>query len=255
MPLDRLKGKVAIITGAGQGIGRGIALAFAKEGATVVLAGRTYDKVRAVEDELAALGLSAHAIACDVARQDDVEAMVAQAADKFGRIDVLVNNAGAAFEPFLPLDATPNEFFQMGVDINLYGTLWCMQAALPHLKESRGFIINVASAAGTNGAAYLGTYAATKEGVRALTRTAAKEWGPFGINVNVICPFARTAAWQGFEDSQPEMCEKIVAEIPMGYVGDPETDIGPVALFLATEGSRYVTGHTIMVDGGQTVLR
>ncbi len=253
--MDRMQGKVALVTGAAQGIGRGIATAYAKAGASVVLAGRTAEKVEALENELKALSLSAAAVGCDVSRQEDVKAAIQFAVDTFGGLDVLVNNAGACYNDHQPFEATTTEFFQQGVDTNLLGTFWAMQEALPHLKKTRGFIINVASAAGTNGAAYLAAYAATKEGVRALTRTAAKEWGHFGINVNVICPYAKTPAWEAFEQQRPEEYAQTLREIPLGYLGDCEKDIGPVAVFLATDDSRYITDHTIMVDGGWEVLR
>ena len=251
----RMQNKVAIVTGAGQGVGEGIATAFAKAGASVVLAGRTLSKVQHVADALTAQSLAAVAVECDVACRDDVDNLVKFTAEKFGGIDVLVNNAGTAYDTRLPIEGTTTEFFQQGVDINLLGTLWCMQAALPYLKVRRGNVINLASEAGLEGVAYLATYAATKEGVRALTRTAAKEWGPFGINVNVICPFASSPAWQSIEKEYPEKFQKVLSEIPLGYIGDCEKDIGPVAVFLATEDSRYITGHTIMVDGGHEVLR
>ncbi|MER1967110.1 SDR family NAD(P)-dependent oxidoreductase [Castellaniella sp. GW247-6E4] len=252
--MGRMNGKVAIVTGAGQGVGRGIAHAFAKQGASLVLVDIVPERVHAVQKELQDLSLSAIALTCDVADQAAVGETVKTAIERFGRLDVVVNNAAAGYEKFLISDMT-NEYLKETIDTNLFGTFWFMSASFPHLKASRGSVINLASEAGTEGWAELGAYAATKEAVRAISRTAAKEWGPFGINVNVICPLANSPGMQWFQETHPEHFEAVLRQVPLGYLGDCEKDIGPVAVFLATDDSKYITGHTFMVDGGRAVLR
>jgi NAD(P)-dependent dehydrogenase (short-subunit alcohol dehydrogenase family) len=252
--MKRLEGKVAIITGAGQGVGRGIALAFAKEGAAVVLAGRTESKVQAVAEEIRRFSGKALPIRCDVALRHDVEATVQATVNTFGTIHILVNNAFCGNDP-IPIEQTTDEYFQAAVDTNLFGCLHFMQACFPYLKQNRGSIINFGTGAALEGWPNLITYVATKEAIRGMTRVAAKEWGKYGIRANCLTPQANSPAMETYRQRNPQGYAHLIAATPLGYIGDCEADIGPVAVFLASEDSRYMTGHTLTVDGGQFVLR
>jgi NAD(P)-dependent dehydrogenase (short-subunit alcohol dehydrogenase family) len=255
--MKRLNGKVAVVTGAGQGIGRGIAHALAKDGASVVLAGRTGKKVQVVADEMTELGLSGIAVQCDVANPEQVALTVEQAIEAFGRLDVLVNNAAGGHRGLgIPFEETPLSQLREVIDTNVVGTFLFMQACFPHLKESGGGrVINLGSGYGTEGTALWASYAATKEAVRALTRVAAKEWGVHSITVNAIAPLADSPPCREHRALYPEQMAMLEQTIPLGRIGDCEEDIGPVAVFLASDDSRYMTGQTLMVDGGLFVLR
>ncbi len=252
--MGKLDGKTAIVTGAGQGVGRGIALALAKEGAAVVVTGRTTDKCLRTADEIKALGGRALPVTCDVRRRDQVQATVAAAVKEFGTIDILVNSAQDKRDNVLFEDTTDDDM-ALALESGLLATFYFMQACFPHLKERGGKIINLGSAAGTEGAAGWTAYAAAKEGIRAITRVAAREWGKHNINVNAICPLANSPNFQAWAEASPDMLNIMLMMVPMGRVGDCENDIGRAAVFLASPDSDYITGHTMMVDGGQTILR
>jgi 2-hydroxycyclohexanecarboxyl-CoA dehydrogenase len=254
-PMQDLEGKVVIITGAGQGVGRGMALAFGAAGSRVVLAGRTEAKVAAVADEIAGEGGDALALRCDVANADDVAATVAATIDRFGRVDGMINNAFCGNDQ-LPAMDTPDEYIQSALDSNLFGSLHFMQACYPHMKrQGGGSIINFASGAAIEGWAKMLTYAASKEAVRGMSRSVAREWGADNIRVNVISPQAMSPAMKAYSELNPEAFQGLLANTPMGRVGDPREDIGPVALFLISDASSYMTGHTLNVDGGLFTLR
>ena len=251
--MARLKGKVALITGAGQGIGLGIARAFAREGANLVITGRVPEKLERVAPEIEALGAKVVVCPGDAGVRANAEQAVAAAIDTFGRLDVLVNNA-QALTPGVRLEDLDEAAIELTMRSGFYASLWHMLAALPHLKETKGSVINFGSREGIMGGAGFAIYSAGKEAIRGLTRTAAREWGDYGIRINVVCPAAMSdAAKQYFED-HPEAKDIYVKDICLGYFGDPEEDIAPVALFLASEESRYVTGQTLNVDGGQVML-
>lgn len=255
--MGKLQGKVAIITGGGRGIGRGIALAFGAEGATVVVASRTAATVQAVQHEVEALGARALGVSCDVAEPEQVSALVARTVAAFGAVDILVNAAQGFGTPEAPmpfpqplaLEAIPDAEWDFTLRTGLMGTLWCMRAVFPHMKDRGGKIINFGSLAGQRGSAGSAAYNATKEAIRALTRTAAREWGRYRINVNVINPAARSHALDEYQKSNPHKIDS-ARQVPLGRLGDPLTDIAPAALFLASSDSDYVTGLTMMVDGG-----
>ena len=249
----RLADKVAIVTGSGQGIGRGIALAFAAEGATVVLAEIKPETGRAVEAEILARGGRARFVECDVSQRAAVDACVEQTLEAFERIDVLVNNAVALASP-LPLLQQDASVFRDALETGLVGTIHCMQACHPALARRGGSIINLGSAAGYQGHENLAAYAATKEAIRAVTRVAAREWGGDGIRANVLCPFADSPGWGDWREKDPEGADAFVAARPLARIGACETDIGRAALFLATEDSSFVTGMTLPVDGGGAML-
>jgi NAD(P)-dependent dehydrogenase (short-subunit alcohol dehydrogenase family) len=248
---DRLRAKVTIVTGGGDGIGRGVVRRFAREGARVLVAdvddGSGEDAARACRAEF---GADAHFVHTDASTKDDVNVMVATALDRWGTVDVLVNNAwgGGTLGRF---ENTSDEQLQWGLSLGLLGPVWAMQAVLPIMKAKRdGAVINMCSLNGVN--AHMGTtaYNVAKEALRSASRTAAREWAPWQIRVNVICPGAKTAATRSVFAAHPELEAAADASNPMGRLGDPEEDIAPVAVFLASEDARYVTGNTLFVDGG-----
>ena len=181
------------------------------------------------------------------------EQNVAATVKHFGRLDVLVNNAQSSV-PGTPLEAIDDATIAMTLESGLLGTLYHMQAAFSRMKEHGGSIINFGSRTGTAGEAGFGIYAATKEGIRGLSRVAAREWGPHGIRVNVICPAAMSEASEKYLAEHPEKMEYYVSMIPLRRLGDPEKDIGPIVAFLASDESRYVTGQTINAEGGMTMF-
>lgn len=255
---ERLDGRVAVVTGAGEGVGRGIALVLARHGAAVVLGGRTVSKLDSVREEIAAGGGRAASVRCDVSVRADVDALVATTVETFGPPDILVNNAqgrgntptvdGAALEAVT--EEAMLDLFRGGVLASLYG----MQACFPHMKTRGGTIVNLGSRRGVEGTPGATPYGTAKEAIRGLTKHAAREWGRYGISVNVICPAALSTGAAQFRDADPERWEKIVASIPLGYMGDPVDDIGPTVVALATD-LHYLTGATLMLDGGMCILR
>lgn len=251
--MGKLEGTIAIVTGAGQGIGRGIALAFAKEGAKVVVAEFNPKTCDEVTKEIQQLGKESLGLVCDVGDRGQVNKMVQEVVAKFGTVDILVNNAVAhtPAKPFLELeDHDWDVMFQTGVK----GTWYCCTAAFPYMKDRGGKIINFTSAMGTLGLPGSAHGAAAKDGIRALSRVAAREWGQYKININCIMPSAVTPAFQEFLEAHPELVEAARKESPLQRFGDPESDIGRVAVFLAGADSDYMTGQTLAVDGGHVLL-
>ncbi|MDE0884106.1 MAG: SDR family NAD(P)-dependent oxidoreductase [Myxococcota bacterium] len=252
--MGRLQNRVAIVTGAGQGVGLGVARALASEGAKVVCANRTAEKGEAVAagivEDFSSQGAEAIYRQTDVSEKESVYALVEETLATFGSVDILVNNATptggtARFE------SMTDEAMQSYMSVNYYASFWAMQAAFPAMKaQGWGRIITMCSLNGINAHRYTVMYNASKEAARSLTRTAAVEWGRHGITANVLCPFAATPSWEGFERFDPEAARGIVEGNPIHYAGDCEKDIGPVAVFLASDESRYVTGNTIHADGG-----
>ncbi|AJR23290.1 MULTISPECIES: SDR family NAD(P)-dependent oxidoreductase [Sphingobium] len=249
----RLSGKVAIVTGGGQGVGLGIAQVFLREGAKVLITGRTPDKLEAAVAGLKAEGGEAAWIAGTAGVRADAEAAVARAVQLFGGLDILVNNAQTS-KPGTMFEDTDDALFALTIESGLYGTFQHMQAAVPHMKEKGGSIINFGSYEGIHGGVGFAAYAATKEAIRGLSRTAARELGKYKVRVNVICPAALSPIAEQWVKDFPEEAEKVMKLIALGYLGDCAEDIGPAVLFLASEDSRYVTGQTINVDGGQMML-
>ena len=245
----RLDGRVALVTGAGQGIGRGTALALAKEGAKVALVGRTLSKCEAVAAEIADLGGTAVAIACDVGVREQVDAAVDAAVRAFGGIDILVNNAQSSVQA--KLEDTTDEDIELAWRTGALATFYAMQAALPHLKASgRGSIVNFGSSTAIEGNVAFGAYAMAKEAIRGLSRVASREWGRFGIRVNVIVPNALSPSSQDFREAHPERFARMEARVPLGRVGDPEADIGRAVVALAADDLTYLSGQTLMLTGG-----
>ncbi len=246
----QLEDRVAVITGAGEGIGRGIASAFVKEGAKVVIAEINAELGNAAVSEL---GEKAIFVETDVSVKEDNERMIAAAVDQWGTLDILVNNAWGG-GVISRVESKSPELMEHGLNVGFLGPLWAMVAAHPIMKEqSYGRIVNLCSLNGVN--AHMGTveYNSAKEALRSATRTAAREWAPLGITANIICPAAKSASFFRVMSQFPELISAADAANPMGRMGDCEEDIGPVAVFLASEGSSYVTGNTIFADGGSHI--
>jgi len=251
-----LDGRVAIVTGGARGVGRGISLALAREGASVVMAEVNPETGPATEEEIRALGLEATWLECDVTRKEDVESTIARTAEMYGGIDILVNCAtGArpdtAFRSFLEHDDAQIEL-QLGVEV--WGSFWFMKGCHPYLKASAsGRVINICSVAGVDRHPGFMIYGASKEALRSMSGVAAKEWGPDGIHVNVICPTASTEATERFRAENPELAAASLASTPLRRHGDCEEDIGRTAVFLCGPDSSFITGQTIHVDGGGVI--
>jgi 2-hydroxycyclohexanecarboxyl-CoA dehydrogenase len=246
--MHSVAGKVVIVTGSGKGVGKGMALHLGKGGARIVVAEWKPRLLEETTAELDALGVEHLGVVCDIQRRDEIDAMVARTVERFGRVDGLVNNA-QTFRPLAPVadvdEADLDVFYTSGVK----GTLWAMQAVYPHMKAQHwGRIVNFASSMGITGGAGFAAYNASKEAIRALTRTAAREWALDGIVVNAIAPAAATH--HGEAAKQSEGYRIFIENCPMGRQGDPELDIGPLAWFLCSDACRYLTGQTFMADGG-----
>ncbi|MCM3588841.1 SDR family oxidoreductase [Mesobacillus maritimus] len=251
--MGKLQDKIVIITGGAAGIGSGIAKAMVKEGAIVVIVDLNEDTGKNMEKELQAISPKSMFKKANLMDRDNLETIIYTVVEKYGRIDVLVNNAHASKQK--TISETTQEDLDLSFGTGFYPTFYLMQAALPYLKESKGHVINFASGAGLNGHETQAAYAAAKEAIRGLSRVAANEWGRFGINVNLISPIANSPGVEAWAKAQPKYYEEVKSRIPMGYFGDIENDIGRVAVFLASEDSKYITGQTIMVDGGSIMLR
>ncbi len=249
----KLVDKVAIVTGAGRGIGRGIALELAREGAAVVVVEIDPETGQSTANEIEAQGGRALAVVTDVCKREEVNAAVATAEATFGTVDILVNNAQIQRQQ-VRFEDTSDDDMDVVLASGIHGTFYFMQACFPLLKRRGGKIINVASGAGLAGTAGWTSYAVAKEGIRALTKVAAHEWGTHQINVNVICPAAETPSFKLWKGNNPELAEGMLDSIPLGRMGDPEADIARAVVFLASADSDFVTGLTMMVDGGQTIL-
>ncbi|PLK26932.1 SDR family NAD(P)-dependent oxidoreductase [Novosphingobium sp. TH158] len=246
--MKQLEGKVAVVTGAGQGVGRGIARALAAAGARVVLAGRTLEKCEKVLAEIEAEGGSGLALACNVAEREECEALIGRTVAVFGRLDVLVNNAHTS-RPMVGVEDTRDKDLALAFQ-GFHGGFHCMRAAFPHLKAAKGRVINLGSVAGIRGDAGFGAYAAAKEAVRGLSRVAAREWGVHGITVNVICPFSESPGVEYMIDTQPGFIDELTEQTSMKRLGNSREDVGATVVFLCGPGGSYITGQTINVDGG-----
>ena len=258
-----LKDKTVLITGAGRAvlsdgscgsIGYGIATAFAKEGANLVITGRNVQKLNDAKEELERLyDVKVLPVAADVSAGADNEAVVGnvvkQAVDTFGGIDVLINNAQASASGVPLADHTVDQF-NLAMYSGLYATFHYMKACYPYLAKANGSVISFASGAGLFGNYGQCSYAAAKEGIRGLTRVAATEWGKDGINVNVVCPLAWTAQLENFQKAYPDAFKANVHMPPMGHYGNCEAEIGRVCVQLASPDFKYMTGETLTLEGG-----
>lgn len=257
------KNKTVIITGAGRAvlsdgrcgsIGYGIATAYAKEGANIVITGRNIKKLEDAKTELEKnYGVNVLTVQADINEGADnlkiAQSVAEKAVKTFGGIQVLINNAQASASGVTLADHTMEQF-DLALYSGLYSTFCYMKACYPYLKESKGSVINFASGAGLFGNYGQCAYAAAKEGIRGLSRVAANEWGADGINVNVVCPLAWTAQLEQFKNAYPDAFKANVKMPPMGHYGDAETEIGRVCVQLASPDFKYMSGETITLEGG-----
>ena len=249
----RFTGKTAIVTGAGQGIGRAIALGLAKEGADIVVNDINLELAHKVADEIEVTGRRALAIKADVSNSAEVSQMVKETIDNFKKVDILVNNAG--IDKVMPAEEMTEDVWDAQVNTNLKGPFLCSQAVgRQMIKQKQGKIINIASLSGHYGSHGQAAYCASKAGVILLTMVLAVEWAKYNINVNAVSPgITRTALIEKLEKESPKFVEGRLKRIPIRRFIEPE-EIASVALFLASSESDAITGEDIVVDGGVNAL-
>ncbi|HVM65312.1 MAG TPA: SDR family oxidoreductase [Acidimicrobiales bacterium] len=249
-----VEGKVAIVTGGGQGLGRAVALVLADRGARVTLTGRTPTTLTSVIEEIAGVGGEAIAVPGDVGSRADVQRAVDATVDAYGGIDILVNNAQAS-KPGIALAELTDDDLELVFRSGAIGTLYAMQACYPHLKaRGGGSIVNFGSTTSIAGDRGFAPYVMAKEAIRGLTRVAANEWGRDGIRVNVVCPAAMSPSAAAFRDADPDRWARIVRQIPLGRMGDDIADIGCAVAALVDDDLRFLTGATLLLDGGRLLV-
>ncbi len=250
--MAKLADRIALVTGAGQGVGQGIAYALAQEGARVAVTGRTFAKLEQTCAEIKRRGGQALAVECDVKNADSVASCVARVVDHFGTLHILVNNAQEV--PLGGLNDVTEESLQAGWESGPLATFRLMKLCYPHLK-GHGCIINLASTAAMRwDASGYSAYAAVKEAIRAFSRGAACEWARDGIRTNVILPHAKSPALKWWIESRPEESAAFIATIPQQRIGECEGDIGRFVALLCSDDCAYINGQSIAVDGGQAYL-
>jgi NAD(P)-dependent dehydrogenase (short-subunit alcohol dehydrogenase family) len=248
-----LDGKVAIVTGGAKGLGAGISRRMAREGARVVITGRDGAAAEAAAEAVTRdYGVEALGFSCDMSVKDEVEAMVAKTVERFGKLDSLVNNA-SQLSPNILLEHKTDAMLKQTLEIGTWGTWWAMRAAFPHMKDKGGTIVNFYSIDAQTGAWLHSDYNMNKGAILGLTRSAAVEWGRFNIRVNAIAPTGMGQVFAQLAKDVPGFLEMATETNPLLRAGDPEDDIGPVIVFLASEMSRFITGELINVDGGQNL--
>ncbi len=246
-----LDGRVGPVTGAGQGVGEGIARALAEAGAAVVIAARRAENGEPAAAAIRERGHAATFVRCDVTVEADVEAAVDHAVTEHGRLDIVVHNAVSPPGPPGPVQEVDPDVITAQIATSTTATHLFARAAHPHLAADRGTLILLTSPAGMEGSGNLPVYATVKGAQRGILKSLAREWGPDGIRVNAIAPVAWTPAMTTATEANPTLQARLEARTPLGRIGDPETDIGPVAVFLASDMARHMTGQTLAVDGGR----
>ena len=250
-PLLDFNGKVALVTGGSRGLGYEMVKALAERGADIVIASRKLENCEKVADEVRELGRKALPVSAHLGRWEQCDELVELVYKEFGKLDILINNATPTGGGLTRLESIGSEVIEGHMAVNYYAALWSMQKLFAVMKaQGGGRIINMCSLNGINAHRYSASYNASKEALRALTRTAAAEWGAYGITCNVICPAAVSDAWGMFVQADPEGAANLVKQIPMRRVGDSQKDIAPLAVFLASDAAGFITGNTIHADGG-----
>ncbi len=250
--MTNLANKTALITGGSQGVGLGIALALASEGANIFIVGRTENTLEKACAEIEERGVKAGFVTCDVTVKQDLENAVEKCVAQFGGVDILVNNAQIV--PLGPINALTEENFEIGWTSGPLATLRMMKLCYPYLKNG-GHIVNLLSSAMRRwDMANYGGYSAVKAAIHELTRAAACEWGEDGIRVNAIMPHAKSPALANWIDNNPAEAEAFQASIPLKRIGECEEDIGAFVALMCNDKAGYLTGQTIGLDGGQALI-
>lgn len=253
--MTRLAGKVALVTGSTQGLGEGIALRFAREGAKIIVNGRSAQKGASVVEKLRAVGADAVFIRADMNDKTQVRTLVREAAEHFGRLDILINNAQVVPDLIEASDDRNDDHLDLALHSGLYASLWAGQAALPFFRAAGGGrIVNFASVNGVYGSKYGNAYNATKEAIRGLTRTLANEWGRYNVTVNVVLPSGMSPSYAAFFRDDPKKADTVARLNPMRRHGRAQEDIGSAVLGLVSDHGRFITGQSLFIDGGANLL-
>lgn len=244
-----------IVTGASQGVGRGIALAAAAAGAAVSVTARRIEAAQAVADEITQRGGRGFAVTCDVTNRASVNQAVTDTVKHFGKLTALIHNAVSAQSSIpVPIEKIEGVHWDEQIAVGLRGTYYCAQAALPHLQANKGTLILLTSGGGIEGSITLPTYGATKAGQRGFVKSLAREWGPLGVRVNAVSPVAMTPAMENYFRIQPAQVARINGRAALGRLGDCENDIGRATAFLLGPDSAFYTGQTLMLTGGSLMV-
>jgi NAD(P)-dependent dehydrogenase (short-subunit alcohol dehydrogenase family) len=250
-----LAGRAVIVTGAAQGVGKGVAGALLERGASVLLVDHQVDELAATVSEFTTAGWTSESIVADLRDPASPRKIIDAALAGYGRVDALVNNAIATNEP-KPLTDITSDDYDLVFDVGPRATFFLMQAAYPTMKAAGGgVIVNLGSGSGTGGQSQFAAYGAAKEAIRGMSKAAALEWGRDNVRVNVICPFADSPGVQFWQDVAPKDFDRALRAVPLKRVGRTREDIGAVVAFLVGDDGTFITGQTIMVDGGMGVFR